>query len=66
MTFDDSGFDVGVAGPWQMAATGLPLWANWRTKATAGLFMRRWSGFITPPGRTRASYCSGLTSLTRG
>ena len=33
-----------------------------RTKLTAGSSMRSWSGFATPPGRTKASKSSALTS----
>jgi hypothetical protein len=44
-----------VQGPWQIAAIGFPLAAKALTKATASLFMRSWSGFMVPPGRSRAS-----------
>ncbi len=44
-----------VHGAWQIAATGLPDWTNWRTNATASSSVRRLSGFATPPGSTSAA-----------
>ena len=44
-----------VHGPWQIAATGFCDSMKWRTNPTASGLVRRMSGFIAPPGRTRAS-----------
>src|SRR5690606_9477733 len=50
---------ISVHGPWQMTATGLPALKNDRTNSSARSFIRSLSGFITPPGNTRASYAFG-------
>ena len=44
-----------IQGPWQIDATGLPESKKCFTNSTAFGFMRSLSGFITPPGRSRAS-----------
>src|ERR1051326_1528490 len=51
-------------GPWQIAATGLPVSKNALTKATALGSMRSLSGLITPPGRSSASKSSARALLS--
>src|SRR4051812_26160828 len=44
-----------VHGPWQIAATGLPVATNAFTKPTASGVMRSLSGVTVPPGSSSAS-----------
>ena len=44
-----------VHGPWQITATGFPASTNDFANATALGWVRRKSGFATPPGNTNAS-----------
>src|SRR5438876_4329555 len=50
-----------IHGAWQIAATGFPASKKLRTNCTALSFCRRRSGFITPPGSSRASKSSART-----
>lgn len=43
-----------VHGPWQSDATGFPLAMKSLTNCTASRSIRNWSGFMVPPGRSRA------------
>ncbi len=47
-------------GPWQIDATGLPASKKALTNATAFGAILSESGFMTPPGKSRASKSSGL------
>src|SRR5688500_3492505 len=46
---------ISVHGPWQIAATGFPSSKNARTNSSTRSSRRSLSGFMTPPGSTRAS-----------
>ena len=47
-----------------MTPTGLPAAKKPRTNSSASGLVRSWSGFATPPGRTRPSYSLASTSPT--